>query len=127
LVRTASWSPDARKNGNSFGNADYIISSLGIKPDINSGSRNLCWNVTVKYFLKEGAILRRCQYLDCIVSNGRMFDKWWFWNDLEGSNHGPIQVLFRNLSGGLKKTMKTSVRLSGVPAEIRTWRLRIRV
>jgi hypothetical protein len=40
--------------------------------------------------------------------------------DLEGSGHGLVEVLPRNFLLGLRKTTKISVRIAGVPAEIRT-------
>jgi hypothetical protein len=45
-------------------------------------------------------ILGRYQYRVCIASTGRMIDEWWIWKDLEGSDIGIIETVFRNLLGG---------------------------
>jgi hypothetical protein len=65
-------------------------------------------------------ILRSCQYLDFIVSRGRIIA---VGKDLEGNCRGPIQVVFRNIPDGTEKTTKI-LRIVGVPAEIRTEHLK---
>jgi hypothetical protein len=42
------------------------------------------------------------------------------WKDLEGNGHGRIEVLSCNLHRGTEKTHESSVRISDVPAKIRT-------
>jgi hypothetical protein len=58
---------------------------------------------------------RRCQCVHYTTSNVKMAD--------EGISDGLFRVLYRNICGGTKKDTKY-LRLTGVPAEIRTEHLR---
>jgi hypothetical protein len=50
------------------------------------------------------------------------YDEWWImnWKVLEGSGTSIIKVLPRNLIEGTEKNHKNSLRIAGVPGEIRT-------
>lgn len=42
--------------------------------------------------------------MDCMMSSGRVIDKWWIEKDLEGNSYGLIKVLSLCLSGGMRET-----------------------
>jgi hypothetical protein len=52
------------------------------------------WGTSCLWF-----ILLHCQYLGCVVLDGRVTDYWWIGSGLEGSGHGLIEVLYRHLTG----------------------------
>lgn len=60
------------------------------------------------------------QYSDCKASDGKMIAEWWIMKNLEGSGHGIVEVLSRNLLGRTRKPRKPSVRIVGVPNENQT-------
>jgi hypothetical protein len=49
-----------------------------------------------------------------------MIDKCWIWKDLEGIICGLIQILSLHFPGGTPENHEESVRILGVPVEIRT-------
>jgi hypothetical protein len=65
-------------------------------------------------------IFRCCQYVKYSLER---WDNWWVmnWKKLEGSNRGHIEFRSRNLSwGDWRKSLKSSARITGVPANSRT-------
>jgi hypothetical protein len=55
-----------------------------------------------------------------MASDGRMISECWFGKNVEAIGQGLTEVTAQNLPGGTEDTTKTSVRVAGVPTQIRT-------
>jgi hypothetical protein len=87
---------------------------------------NIWWRVGLQYFII-------CLFKDAsnISLNDRMISEEWIGKDVEGRGRGQFNELSWHLSGGLEnwgRPRKTSVRISGLRADIlpRTFRIRSR-
>jgi hypothetical protein len=71
-------------------------------------------------YVRGSWVIFRLSAARTVESKGRVRDDLWIGKDFERSGRGLIEILHKYLTGGIEENHENPVRISGVPAEIRT-------